>query len=88
MLFATRAAKNCIARKTTRFPAKPFYVFGTEDASVTLVTYGRMFSFACEAAETLEKEGIKCRIVKLNRIVPIDPESGGNGLKVSHGAVL
>ena len=35
---------------------KPFYVFGTEDASVTLVTYGRMFSFACEAAETLEKE--------------------------------
>ena len=54
---------------------KPFYVFGTEDASVTLVTYGRMFSFACEAAETLEKEGIKCRIVKLNRIVPIDPKA-------------
>ena len=54
---------------------KPFYVFGTEDASVTLVTYGRMFSFACEAAEVLEKEGIKCRIVKLNRIVPIDPKA-------------
>ena len=25
--------------------------------------------------ETLEKEGIKCRIVKLNRIVPIDPKA-------------
>lgn len=36
---------------------KPFYVFGTEDASVTLVTYGRMFSFAVRSGGNARKRG-------------------------------
>ncbi len=49
-----------------------FDLFGDEDAGIALVSYGRIFSAVCEAAAELEKRGTPCRIVKLNRIKPID----------------
>lgn len=51
---------------------KPYLVLGDETAMVCIVTYGRMFSFAVEAAESLRKKGIPVKLVKLNRIIPID----------------
>ena len=52
-----------------------FDLYGDEDAGITLVTYGRLFSFACKAKEALAKEGININIVKLCRIKPIDPKA-------------
>ena len=38
-----------------------------------LVTYGRLFSYACQAKEQLEREGISLCVLKLNQIKPVDP---------------
>lgn len=51
----------------------PTSVYGNQDAAVCLVTFGRVFSFAAECKERLEKEGIETKLIKLNRIIPIDP---------------
>lgn len=51
---------------------KPYLVLSDETAMVCIVTYGRMFSFAAEAAESMRKKGIPVRLIKLNRIIPID----------------
>ncbi len=48
-----------------------FDVFGDATADISIVTYGRLFSFAAEAAEKLAEKEITCKIVKLNRIIPI-----------------
>ncbi len=49
-----------------------YSVYGSRGASVCIVTFGRLFSFASEAAGKLEASGIPVKLVKLNRIVPID----------------
>lgn len=49
-----------------------FDIFGDENATVAIVTYGRIFAEALKAQEKLAEEGIKVKIVKLNVIVPID----------------
>lgn len=51
--------------------AEPFSLYGEGD--ICIATYGRLFSFAAEAREGLLKRGIPVRLLKLNRIVPIDP---------------
>ena len=55
-----------------RATAAPVTVIGVDQASVCLVTYGREFSFAAECAEHLQQKGISVKLVKLNRIIPID----------------
>jgi len=47
-------------------------VYGNPDAKIMLVTYGRLFSYACKAKERLAEEGIDICIIKLTRIKPID----------------
>lgn len=55
--------------------------FGTYDlyghvwADNVIVTYGRLFSEAAKAANALLKKNIKVKILKLNRIKPIDDEA-------------
>lgn len=55
--------------------------FGTYDlyghvwADNVIVTYGRLFSEAAKAANDLLKKNIKVKILKLNRIKPIDDEA-------------
>ena len=48
-----------------------FDVYGEEDTSILLITYGRIFSHACKAKELLYEKGIPIRIIKLNRIKSI-----------------
>lgn len=55
-----------------RCTAEPFSVYGQPDAALCLVTYGRVFSFAAEAMEHLQAQGIAVRLVKLQRIIPLD----------------
>lgn len=51
----------------------PFTLYGEGEACI--VTYGRLFSFAAECLGPLEEAGIKVRLLKLNRIIPIDPQA-------------
>ena len=45
------------------------------DSKVLIVTYGRMFSYACLAKERLAKDGIDVCILKLNVIKPLSRSS-------------
>ncbi len=47
-------------------------VYGDADAQVCVVTYGRVFAYACRARERMNR---KIKIVKLNKIKPVDPEA-------------
>ena len=51
----------------------PTSVYGEKDAPLCIVTYGRIVSFAAECRDKLEREGIQLKLIKLNRIIPIDP---------------
>lgn len=51
---------------------KAYDTYGKAEAEIVVVTYGRLFSFACMALSALRDAGISIRIVKLNRIKPID----------------
>lgn len=50
-------------------------VYGEEDFDISIVTYGSLFSQAIRAKEQLEKCAVKLRILKLNRVWPIDPDA-------------
>lgn len=58
-----------------RTSAEAYQVYGDPDAEIALVTYGRIFAFAAEARETLKQQGIPLKLIKLNRIIPIDPQA-------------
>ncbi len=73
-LYAVRYPRGKALYRPENFKSSgdSFDVFGDESADVAIVTYGRLFSFAAKAAETLMQRGIKCKVIKLNRIIPID----------------
>lgn len=50
-------------------------IYGDKNADTLLVTYGRLFSEAVSAYETLKERGKNICILKLCRIKPIDPEA-------------
>lgn len=50
-------------------------IYGSGDCDNLLITYGRLFSYACKAKEMLEEKGIKICILKLCKIRPIDNEA-------------
>ncbi len=64
--------------------ASPFLISGDLDSDQVIVTYGRIFSFAAEAAEQLKKQGISLKLLKLNQIIPIDPKAIQAVLSCSH----
>lgn len=52
-----------------------FNIYGNTECGKLIITYGRLFSYACKAKEQLGKEGIEVCILKLCRIKPIDSEA-------------
>ncbi len=46
-----------------------------KDSEVAIVTYGRLFPYACDAAKRLREKGVSACVIKLNRIKPIDEEA-------------
>lgn len=50
----------------------PYDRYGDPEARIMIVTYGRLFSFACLAISKLKRSGLCVNILKLNRIKPID----------------
>jgi 1-deoxy-D-xylulose-5-phosphate synthase len=83
------AIYNCKGVSAVRYPRgkqlfKPFdfeskYLYydicGDNNAEICIVTYGRLFSFACKAFSELRDLGIRVKILKLNRIIPIDEDA-------------
>lgn len=55
--------------------AEPYVVAGNPGADLCIVTFGRLFSFAAEAVRRLEASGIPVKLLKMNRIIPIDPRA-------------
>lgn len=49
-----------------------FDIYGDENADVSIVTYGRIFSNACKAVNELKNQGKAVKIIKLNKIKPLD----------------
>jgi 1-deoxy-D-xylulose-5-phosphate synthase len=62
----------------------PFDQYGNADAEITIVTYGRLFSYACLALLHLAGKGISANILKLNRICPIALEAVRSASKAKH----
>lgn len=52
-----------------------FDIYGSQSAETVIVTYGRLFGEAAEAIKRLERLGIAARVLKLNRIKPIDHDA-------------
>lgn len=50
-------------------------IYGDENSEIFLVTYGRLFSYACKAKDKLKEQGIDICILKLTRIKPLDKEA-------------
>ena len=50
-----------------------FDIYGDEKADISLVTYGRIFGNACKAYNELKNQDMSIRVVKLNKIKPLDP---------------
>ncbi len=67
-----------------RSTTDPWSVYGDPEASLCLVTYGRLFSFGAEAVRRLKEQGVGVKLLKLNRIVPIDPAAAEEVLGCSH----
>lgn len=55
-----------------RSSTEPFSVYGEPRADICVITYGRLFSFAAEAADKLKALGTGVKLLKLNRVIPID----------------
>lgn len=53
------------------YSSDSFDVYGGEKTNIVIVTYGRLFSYACKAKEKLYNREINVDIIKLNRIKPI-----------------
>ncbi len=52
-----------------------FDLYGYAHADIVIVTYGRLFGEAAKAANELLKRGIRVKVLKLNRIKPIDEDA-------------
>ena len=62
-----------------------FDIFGNDNAKIAIVTYGRIFANACEAADILaDEQNISVKILKLNKIHPISGEAYRSVLNCEH----
>lgn len=59
-------------------------LYGHQWANIVIVTYGRLFSEAAKAANELIKDNIKVKVLKLNRIRPIDENAIDEVIDAKH----
>ena len=52
-----------------------YNIYGNKDSKNLIITYGRLFSYACKAKKILEEQGIDVCILKLCKIKPINREA-------------
>lgn len=61
-----------------------FDLYGYNWANIVIVTYGRLFSEVAKAANELLKLNVKVKVLKLNRIKPIDENAVFSVLDAKH----
>ena len=59
-------------------------IYGDASAETVIVTYGRLFFEAAKAVKELAKHNIDAKVLKLNRIKPIDPEALKDVMNAKH----
>ncbi len=59
-------------------------IYGDASADTVIVTYGRLFFEAAKAVKELPKHDVKAKVLKLNRIKPIDPEALKEVMNAKH----
>jgi len=64
--------EECIFPEDFKPSHGSFDIYGDADADTVIATYGRCSSFACAAIAKLAEKGIHAKVLKLNRIKPID----------------
>ncbi|MCL2513872.1 MAG: 1-deoxy-D-xylulose-5-phosphate synthase [Oscillospiraceae bacterium] len=55
-----------------------FDIYGDKNSKYVIITYGRIFKFAAEAANELTSRDVKIFVLKLNKIKPIDKNTVKN----------
>ncbi len=58
-----------------KYNKSDYSIYGNTDADLLIVTYGRLFSYACQTYEEMKKNGIDVCILKLNRIKPVSDDA-------------
>lgn len=73
-LVAVRYPRGCekTLPKNTEDEFSSYEYYGAENAEQVIVTYGRTFSDAVSACDTLNETGAHTGVLKLNRIIPLD----------------
>lgn len=59
-------------------------IYGNASADKVIVTYGRLFFEAAKAIKELANHSIDAKVLKLNRIKPIDPEALKEVMNATH----
>ena len=59
-------------------------IYGNVSADKVIVTYGRLFFEAAKAVKELANHSIDAKVLKLNRIKPIDPEALKEVMNATH----
>lgn len=62
----------------------PFTVYGLKNAEIAIITYGRIFACAANAAKKLKKMGLPIKVIKLNLIKPVAFEAVQAALLCKH----
>jgi len=66
------------------YKKETYSIYGNIDSKIAIVTYGNLFGYACETLKILQQKGINIKILKLNRIKPIDENAVKSMLKCKH----
>lgn len=61
-----------------------YTVLGDSDSDITLVTFGGLFSEAGKAMEELAEEGVRIKLLKLNKIWPVSEDTVKEALDSGH----
>lgn len=59
-------------------------IYGDTSADTAIVTYGRLFFEAAKAVKELPKHNINAKVLKLNRIKPVDPDALKGVMNAKH----
>lgn len=61
-----------------------YQVLGDSEAKICLVTFGGLFSEAAKAMDTLKQEGISIKLIKLNKIFPVNENAVKEAAQAEH----
>ncbi len=64
--------------------SEDYVVYGDKNADIAIVTYGRLFASAAKALEILKNNNINIKIIKLNKIKPINEQAVSDALDCKH----